>query len=101
MRFTISLITALAALASASPALRRQASACPEADAIPACGATCIKDAVTQIGCADADYACMCAKFSELQSAAANCVVAGCGLEGALAVLSAAQAVCTACVPAA
>lgn len=63
--------------------------------------AACIKDAVTQIGCTADDYACMCSKFSELQSAAANCVVAGCGLEGALAVLSAAQAVCTACVPAA
>lgn len=39
MRFTIAVLTTLAALVSAGPTLKRQtAAACPEADAIPVCG---------------------------------------------------------------
>jgi hypothetical protein len=39
----------------------------------------------------------MCAKFSDLQTAAAGCVFTNCGIAGVSGVLSAAQAVCAAC----
>jgi hypothetical protein len=57
----------------------------------------CIQAAVTDIGCSADDYSCMCSKFSDLQLAAASCVITNCGLAGASAVLSAAEAVCAAC----
>ncbi|KAH6850536.1 hypothetical protein B0I37DRAFT_444549 [Chaetomium sp. MPI-CAGE-AT-0009] len=96
MQFSTLVLATLAAVASASPAVRRQAD-CPEVDNIPVCGYSCILAAVTQIGCGVDDYACMCSKFSDLQLAAAGCVISNCGLAGAPAVLSAAQAVCDAC----
>ncbi|KAG7289271.1 hypothetical protein NEMBOFW57_005636 [Staphylotrichum longicolle] len=100
MQFTTFAVIALAAVASAGPAIKRQ-TACPEADNIPACGETrqypCIASAVTELGCAADDYTCMCSKFNDLQLAAAGCVYSNCGLAGVSAVLSAAQAVCAAC----
>ena len=58
---------------------------------------SCILAAVTEIGCGAEDYACMCSKFSDLQLAAASCVITNCGIDGTPAVLAAAQAVCDAC----
>lgn len=116
MHFTTFIVATLAAVASAGPAMKRQAE-CPEAANIPACGvssqtpfsgerrnsncktpqAPCILAAATQIGCATNDYPCMCSKFSDLRSAAAVCVYTNCGLDGISAVLTAADAVCAAC----
>ncbi|KAK3297260.1 uncharacterized protein B0H64DRAFT_391715 [Chaetomium fimeti] len=96
MQFSTLIIATLAAVVSASPAVRRQAE-CPQVADIPACGAPCILEAAVAVGCADTDYPCMCGKFDELQTSAASCVIDGCGIAGAPAVLTAAQAVCDAC----
>ncbi|KAK4138407.1 hypothetical protein BT67DRAFT_369360 [Trichocladium antarcticum] len=96
MQFSTLIIAALAAVASASPAMEKRVP-CPEIDLIPLCGYGCILDAVTAIGCATEDYPCMCSKFADLRLAAASCVYTNCGLAGAGPVLAAAEAVCTAC----
>ncbi|KAK3306259.1 uncharacterized protein B0T15DRAFT_223147 [Chaetomium strumarium] len=96
MHFSTILIATLAAAVSAGPTMKRQA-ACPEVDNIPACGYPCIADAVAAVGCAETDYSCMCGNFDTVQSGATSCVLANCDLTNALAVLSAARAVCDAC----
>ncbi|KAL2022368.1 hypothetical protein VTK56DRAFT_5435 [Thermocarpiscus australiensis] len=97
MQFSAIIIAALAAVASAGPAFKRQAE-CPQVNDIPACGYPCIVSAATNIGCATDDYPCMCGRFNDLQNAAAGCAINNCGLSGALQVLAAAQAVCDNCV---
>ncbi|KAK4149421.1 hypothetical protein C8A00DRAFT_18887 [Chaetomidium leptoderma] len=97
MQFSTFIVATLAAVASAGPTIKRQAD-CPEIDKIPICGYPCILTAVTAIGCEADDYACMCGKFDDLRSSAAACVVTNCSFGDSLAVVSAAQAVCAACV---
>ncbi|KAK4170659.1 hypothetical protein QBC36DRAFT_296087 [Triangularia setosa] len=98
MQFSTLLVTALAAVATASPALRRRQADCPEVDAIPACGLQCIYTAAEGLGCPDnTDYACMCGQWDALRSNAAGCVISSCGLLNAMTVLNAVQAVCDAC----
>ncbi|KAL2166755.1 hypothetical protein VTG60DRAFT_2239 [Thermothelomyces hinnuleus] len=96
MQFSTVVVAALAAVASASPVLKRQA-ACPEVDQIPECGYDCIVNAAAGLGCQADDYKCMCDQFDALRSSAATCVLSNCGLDGALEVISAAEAVCAAC----
>ncbi|KAL2141210.1 hypothetical protein VTI28DRAFT_2716 [Corynascus sepedonium] len=96
MQFSTLIIATLAAVASASPAVKRQAD-CAEVDQIPECGYQCIVDAAAGLGCAEADYTCMCGSFDELRNGAAGCVLEKCGLDGAPAVISGAEAVCAAC----
>ncbi|GAB1314651.1 hypothetical protein MFIFM68171_04861 [Madurella fahalii] len=96
MQFSTIFIAALAGLASAGPAVKRQ-NDCPEVDAIPLCGYPCILAAASSIGCATDDYQCMCGQFAELRLAAASCTYTNCGIEGTQAVLEAAEAVCAAC----
>ncbi|KAL2152231.1 hypothetical protein VTH82DRAFT_5415 [Thermothelomyces myriococcoides] len=96
MHFSTIAVAALAAVASASPTIKRQAE-CPEADQIPECGYDCIVNAAADLGCQAEEYKCMCDQFEALQSAAATCVLTNCGIDEALNVISAAEAVCAAC----
>jgi hypothetical protein len=120
MQFSTLIVATLAAVASAGPAVKRQAD-CPEVDAIPFCGVRsltlqaqnlfresdantenqqqypCILTAATDIGCGPEDYPCMCGKFADLRLAAAGCVLTNCGAAGVADVLAAAEAVCAAC----
>ncbi|ROV88730.1 hypothetical protein VMCG_10069 [Cytospora schulzeri] len=58
----------------------------------------CITSAASAIGCGAYDFACQCTSSAQLQSSAENCVLSACGLATELEVVSAASAVCTACV---
>ncbi|KAK4194539.1 hypothetical protein QBC40DRAFT_259921 [Triangularia verruculosa] len=99
MQLSTVLVSALAAVASASPALRARQADCPEVNAVPTCGRPCIYNAAATLGCPDnTDYACMCGQWDALRSAAAGCVITNCGILNALTVLNAVQAVCNACV---
>ncbi|KAF7909915.1 uncharacterized protein EAF01_003633 [Botrytis porri] len=83
----------------AASVVSAQSAACTAAvAAVPACGAPCI-DAAAATYCGANDYACECASatFSQIETDATNCVIAACGATVALQVLSAVNAVCTAC----
>ncbi|KAK4182401.1 hypothetical protein QBC35DRAFT_468115 [Podospora australis] len=100
MQVSTLLITALAAVASASPAInRRQATDpnCPQLDSVPVCGRECILSAAEALGCSRTDYPCLCGQWDALRTNAANCVISGCGILNTFPVLDAAQAVCDAC----
>ncbi|KAF7927371.1 uncharacterized protein EAE97_010046 [Botrytis byssoidea] len=83
----------------AASVVSAQSAACTAAvAAVPACGASCINTAAATY-CTAGDYACECAAatFSKIESDATNCVITNCGATVGLQVLSAANAVCTAC----
>ncbi|KAF5877728.1 uncharacterized protein Bfra_002097 [Botrytis fragariae] len=83
----------------AASVVSAQSAACTAAvAAVPACGAPCITSAAATY-CTGTDYACECeaATFSKIETDATNCVIAACGATVALEVLSAVNAVCTAC----
>lgn len=54
-------------------------------DDIPECAIPCLDDAIqSETDCDVTDYACVCPKFSDIQSTATGCVVSECGAETAL-----------------
>lgn len=98
MQFTLSILTALLAVAQAQ-ITPPPCSPCSTAiAAVPSCASDCILSAaVTNAGCTDGDYPCQCSQSAAIENAALNCVVADCGLATGLEVLSAVATVC-ACV---
>jgi hypothetical protein len=65
--------------------------------AIPPCATNCIVSAGAQYGCSKLDFWCQCEPdtYTNIKSAALNCVVGACGVSGAVDVLNAANAVCS------
>ncbi|KAK3938848.1 hypothetical protein QBC46DRAFT_237385, partial [Diplogelasinospora grovesii] len=76
--------------------------ACSVTSLMPTCGIPCITAAAIKIGCtASMDFACQCKSASAMQSAVMPCVMSACGRANAPVVGSVANAICTACLPAA
>ncbi|KAK0727475.1 hypothetical protein B0T26DRAFT_640073 [Lasiosphaeria miniovina] len=86
MKYSAVLVTALAALVSAQ-----------DLSAFPACSTDCIADGAKAAGCSNTDFKCICEAKDKFVSGATSCVVAGCGIDVALAkVLPAVDALCVA-----
>ncbi|TGO54116.1 hypothetical protein BCON_0112g00100 [Botryotinia convoluta] len=84
----------------AASVVSAQSTACTAAvAAVPACGAPCINTYAAKYCSGTNNYACECASdtFSQIKSDATNCVIAACEATVALQVLSAVNAVCSAC----
>ncbi|ROV90984.1 hypothetical protein VSDG_07681 [Cytospora chrysosperma] len=90
------IVLSIAAVAAAHLAPRQ--TDCTATAAIPSCGVPCITSAASAIGCGTVDYACQCTSSAELQSSAQACVLSACGLATGLQVVTAAEAICTACL---
>ncbi|KAM0334556.1 hypothetical protein ACHAQA_001586 [Verticillium albo-atrum] len=65
------------------------------AQAVPACGRSCIISAASaSVGCAADDYECQCGGFQAIQAGAAPCVIDSCGIAGAVPLLGSVSALC-------
>ncbi|KFY49145.1 hypothetical protein V496_10203, partial [Pseudogymnoascus sp. VKM F-4515 (FW-2607)] len=80
MRFSLTLIAALAA-ATSSVAAQDVAGIVSQ---IPSCALTCIATAAMGQSCAITDYKCQCEKMSAIQAAATPCVTTKCKPDEAL-----------------
>ncbi|KAM7207876.1 hypothetical protein V8F20_001670 [Naviculisporaceae sp. PSN 640] len=71
---------------------------CPATSSLPQCGIGCLIEAAIDVGCGVEDIACQCSSTSQLEAAAATCIVQSCTNEGEIeGVTSAAQAICQEC----